>query len=166
MRLARTSLGAGRKPAAAGARRLALGRYPAFPRFGTFSTPPLHHSTSHQIPCNFVRPFPLYGVEADGFPARAAQRKEPNVDTDQRTSEMQIGFTGANGANGEGISVTSDPSCSKEESILRGFGCRASAREPIQLKRTVWRARPVRAPGISRLPNMRAGERKATNYEN
>jgi hypothetical protein len=130
MRLARTSLGAGRKPAAAGARRLALGRYPAFPRFGTFSTPPLHHSTSHQIPCNYVRPFPLYGVEADGFPARAAQRKEPNVDTDQRTSEMQIGFTGANGANGEGISVTSDPSCSKEESILRGFGCRASAREP------------------------------------
>jgi hypothetical protein len=153
MRLARTSLGAGRKPAAAGARLLAPCRHPAFPRSGPFSTPRLQHSTLHEIPYNLARRFPLYGVEADGFPAKAAQRKEPNADTDKRTSEMQIHFTGA---NGEGITVTSVPSCSKEESIWRNFGCRASAREPYPTRRAVWRVRPVRAPGISRLPKMRA----------
>ena len=43
--------------------------------------PPLHFFT---IPCNLSRRFPLYGVEAGGLPAKAAQRKELNVDKAHR----------------------------------------------------------------------------------
>src|ERR1019366_2175525 len=44
------------------------------------STPLLHYSIPHEVPCNLSRRFPLYGVEADGLPAKAAQRKAANVD--------------------------------------------------------------------------------------
>src|ERR1035437_9860680 len=44
------------------------------------STPLLHYSIPHEIPCNLSRRFPLYRVEADGLPAKAAQLKEPSVD--------------------------------------------------------------------------------------
>ena len=45
------------------------------------STPLLDFFT---IPCNLSRRFPLYGVEAGGLPAKAAQRKELNVDKAHR----------------------------------------------------------------------------------
>jgi len=45
------------------------------------STAPLiRYSIPQQIPCNLSRRFPLYGVKAGGLPAKAAQRKEANVD--------------------------------------------------------------------------------------
>jgi hypothetical protein len=49
------------------------------------SQPPLRHSIAPPRPfstvsCNLSRRFPLYGVEAGGLPAKAAQRKELNVD--------------------------------------------------------------------------------------
>ena len=46
------------------------------------SAPPLLYSIPREIPCNLSRRFPLYGVEAGGLPAKAAQRKELNVNKD------------------------------------------------------------------------------------
>jgi hypothetical protein len=46
------------------------------------SAPPLHYSIPLEIPCNLSRRFPLYGVEAGGLPAKAAQRKELIVNKD------------------------------------------------------------------------------------
>jgi hypothetical protein len=80
---------------------------------------PQYSTTPHEIPRNLARHFPLYGVEADGLSTN--------------TTAHTMHFTGANGANGEVISVSSVSSCSTQatvESILRSFGCRASAREP------------------------------------
>jgi hypothetical protein len=44
------------------------------------TTPLLHYPIPQEIPCNLCPRFPLYGVEADGLPAKAAQRKELNMD--------------------------------------------------------------------------------------
>ena len=41
---------------------------------------PTFHAIPHKILCNLSRLFPLYGVEAGGLPAKAAQRNELNVD--------------------------------------------------------------------------------------
>jgi hypothetical protein len=46
------------------------------------TTPLLHDPNPFDIPCNLSRRFPLYGVEAGGLPAKAAQRKELNVNKD------------------------------------------------------------------------------------
>ena len=51
------------------------------------SRPPLQHSIAppllfSKIPCNLCRRFPLYGVEAGGLPAKAAEQKQLNVDKD------------------------------------------------------------------------------------
>ena len=39
-------------------------------------------SIPHEIPCNFARRFPLYGVEADGRPLRVARRDKENRATE------------------------------------------------------------------------------------
>ena len=39
-------------------------------------------SIPHEIPCNFARRFPLYGVEADGLPLRVARREKENRATE------------------------------------------------------------------------------------
>ena len=49
-----------------------------------FIAPALH--PPREIPRNLFRRFPLCGVEAGSLPAKAAQRKEANVDKDQKVS--------------------------------------------------------------------------------
>jgi len=95
----------GRRLAPAPRPRLCPGPYPA-----AFHYPTTPSST---IPCNLFICFPLYGVEASG------------LSTNMKAHTMH--FTGV---NGEAVSVCSLTSCSNQESILRSFGCRASAREP------------------------------------
>ena len=66
------------------------GFFPPFPLLPPVSSsqhstiPLLHYSIPREIPCNVSRRFPLYGVEAGGLPAKAAQRKELNVDKAHR----------------------------------------------------------------------------------
>jgi hypothetical protein len=50
------------------------------------TTPLLHYSIPQEISCNLSRRFPLYGVEAGGLPAKAAQWKEVNADNDLKLS--------------------------------------------------------------------------------
>ena len=40
------------------------------------------YAIPHEIPCNFARRFPLYGVEADGLPLRVARREKENRATE------------------------------------------------------------------------------------
>src|ERR1035441_10790584 len=60
------------------------GTHASSPQHST--SPLLHYSIPHKIPCNLSRRFPLYGVEAGGLPVKSAQRKEANVDKDPKLS--------------------------------------------------------------------------------
>jgi hypothetical protein len=53
------------------------------------TTPLLHYSIPQKIPCNLSPRFPLYGVEAGGLRAKAAQRKEVNVDLQSNPQQEQ-----------------------------------------------------------------------------
>ena len=85
-----TSAMEGTRPGARPGPEVSFAPFPLLPPAS--SPPPLHHSITppHEILCNFSRPFPLYGVEASGLPAKAIERNGLNVKQDHRTSETQL----------------------------------------------------------------------------
>ena len=80
-----TSVMAGTRPGAKSGQGDFFTPFPVLPPVASphhSTTPILHYSFPHKILCNLPRRFPLYGVEAGGLPAKAARRKELNVNTD------------------------------------------------------------------------------------
>jgi len=84
-----TSVVEGKRPGAKSGQGDFFSRPPLLPPVASpqhSTTPLLHYSIPQEISCNFSRRFPLYGVEADGLPAKAEQRKAVNVDIDRKRS--------------------------------------------------------------------------------